>query len=50
MGSGFSRLMTGVLTQCKNELTLYKNWEILGIGMYQSQHLVQMEGQLYILI
>jgi len=38
MGSGFCRLMTGVLTQCKNELTLYKNWGILGIGMCKSQH------------
>jgi len=29
--------MTGVLTQCKNELTLYKNWGILGTGMYKSE-------------
>lgn len=37
MGSGCCRLMTGVLTQCKNELTLYKNWGILGTGMYKSE-------------
>jgi hypothetical protein len=31
MGSGCCRLMTDVLTLRKHELTLCKNWEIIGI-------------------